>query len=178
MRPESSLPRVPLDAEKFKQAVLNLVINALEAMPEGGSLVLGASVRAGELLVEVSDTGPGIPPEIQQDLFKPYFSTKTRGTGMGLALTEKLVGQHGGRIDFRTGPWGTTFCIAIPLEPTIGGQGSNHERRILPHPGRRRRAEYPLRAGAGSGGGVVQGLDGAGCGPRPGTCSAACPISS
>ncbi|MGP0066586.1 MAG: two-component system sensor histidine kinase NtrB [Isosphaeraceae bacterium] len=118
--PDAGLPRVPLDLEKIKQAVLNLVINALEAMPGGGGLVMEASVRGSELLVEISDTGPGIPPEIQKDLFKPYFSTKTRGTGMGLALTEKLIGQHGGRIDLRTGPGGTTFCISIPLEPGIG----------------------------------------------------------
>ena len=84
---------------------------------------MAASARDGELMVEVSDTGPGIPPEIQPSLFKPYFSTKARGTGMGLALTEKLVGQHGGRIDFRTGPGGTTFCIAIPLEPAVGAKG-------------------------------------------------------
>src|SRR5207248_5305160 len=109
--------------KKFKQAVLNLVINALEAMPEGGGLVVAASTCAGELLIEISDTGPGIPPEIQPSLFKPYFSTKSRGTGMGLALTEKLVGQHGGRIDFRTSPSGTTFGIAIPLEPAISVRG-------------------------------------------------------
>jgi two-component system, NtrC family, sensor histidine kinase HydH len=116
---EAVLPRVMLDVEKIKQAILNLVINALEAMPEGGRLVMGASPHAGELLVEISDTGPGIPPEIQPSLFKPYFSTKTQGSGMGLALTEKLIGQHGGRIDLRTSPRGTTFCIAIPLEPAI-----------------------------------------------------------
>jgi two-component system, NtrC family, sensor histidine kinase HydH len=114
--PAANFPSVPLDAEKFKQAVLNLVINALEAMPTGGNLVLGASARNGELLVEIADTGPGIAPEIQKDLFKPYFSTKDRGTGMGLALTEKLIGQHGGRIDLKTSPLGTTFAIAIPLE--------------------------------------------------------------
>ena len=113
-RPTADLPRVPLDAEKFKQAVLNLVINALEAMPEGGDWSLAASAHNGELVVDVADTGPGIPAEIQQDLFKPYFSTKDRGTGMGLALTEKLVGQHGGRIDFRTGPQGTTFSHRHP----------------------------------------------------------------
>ena len=117
--PAEGLPRVPLDVEKFKQAVLNLLINALEAMPERGTLKLVAKTRDGELLVEVSDTGHGIPPEIQQSLFKPYFSTKPRGTGMGLALTEKLVSQHGGRIDFRTSPKGTTFRIAIPLESAI-----------------------------------------------------------
>jgi signal transduction histidine kinase len=119
-RPEAELPRALLDAEKFKQAVLNLVINALEAMPGGGTLVLGASARNGEIQVEVSDTGPGIPPEVQREMFKPYVSTKDRGTGMGLALTEKLVGQHGGRIDFRTGSRGTTFHIATPLEPGVG----------------------------------------------------------
>lgn len=122
-RPEAALPRVLLDIDKFKQAVLNLVINALEAMPEGGQLVLNTSVRDGELLVEISDTGSGIPAEIQQDLFKPYFSTKARGTGMGLALSEKVLSQHGGRIDFRTGPLGTTFCITLPLEPTAGADG-------------------------------------------------------
>jgi two-component system sensor histidine kinase HydH len=116
-RPEADLPRARLDYDKFKQAVLNLVINALEAMPGGGDLVLGASAQGGEVLVEVSDTGPGISPEIEPDLFKPYFSTKARGTGMGLALSEKLISQQGGRIDYRTSPRGTTFCIAIPVEP-------------------------------------------------------------
>jgi two-component system sensor histidine kinase HydH len=113
-------PRVPLDHDKFKQAVLNLVINALEAMPGGGQLVLETSALNGELLVQVSDTGPGISPEIESELFRPYFSTKARGTGMGLALSEKVISQHGGRIDFRTCPRGTTFCIAIPVEPAPG----------------------------------------------------------
>jgi signal transduction histidine kinase len=119
-RAERALPRVPLDVEKFKQAVLNLVINALDVMPDGGGLVLGTSAGDGELLVEVSDTGPGIPKEIRGEVFKPYFTTKSQGTGMGLALTEKLIGQHGGRIEFRTGPLGTTFCISVPLEPRVG----------------------------------------------------------
>ena len=70
--------------------------------------------------MEIADTGGGIPPEIQKDLFKPYFTTKDRGTGMGLALTEKLVGQHGGRIELSTSPLGTTFSIAIPLEGPKG----------------------------------------------------------
>lgn len=115
--PGRALANVPLDGDKFKQAVLNLVINALEAMPDGGKLHLDASTREGEARVEVTDTGPGIAPEIQQDLFKPYCSTKSRGTGMGLALSEKVISQHGGRIEYRTGRFGTTFSIAIPLEP-------------------------------------------------------------
>ena len=59
----------------------------------------------------------GIPPEVQRHLFQPYFSTKGKGSGMGLALSEKLIGQHGGRIDFTTGPEGTTFRISVPLTP-------------------------------------------------------------
>jgi two-component system, NtrC family, sensor histidine kinase HydH len=115
LHPEKQLPPVPLDADKFEQAVLNIVINALEAMPEGGHLTIGATVEDGELRVSVQDSGPGIPPEIRPNLFQPYYSTKDRGSGMGLALSEKLISQHGGRIGYRTGPEGTTFEIAIPL---------------------------------------------------------------
>jgi PAS domain S-box-containing protein len=115
MHPDTELPRVPLDAEKFEQAVLNLVINALEAMPEGGTLAVSAAAIDGVFRVSVQDSGPGIPPEVQENLFLPYFSTKTKGTGMGLALSEKLVAQHGGRIQYRTGTEGTTFEITVPL---------------------------------------------------------------
>ena len=106
-----------LDSQKFQQAVLNLLINALEAMPTGGKLSLRAFLENGHLIVEVADTGAGIPPELGKNLFKPYFSTKTQGTGMGLALTEKLIGQHGGQVDFESGAQGTTFRITLPLEP-------------------------------------------------------------
>lgn len=119
-RPEKELPTVPLDAEKFEQVVLNLTINALEAMPGGGHLIVGAAVADRELRVSVRDSGPGIPPEIRSKLFQPYFSTKDTGSGMGLALSEKLIGQHGGHIGYRTGPDGTTFEITIPLDRTNG----------------------------------------------------------
>jgi signal transduction histidine kinase len=116
LHPGAELPAVPLDAEKFEQAVLNLVINALEAMPNGGNLTLSVAVQEGEFCVAIQDSGSGIPPEARQHLFQPYFSTKDKGTGMGLALSEKLIGQHGGHIDYSTGPEGTTFRIAVPLE--------------------------------------------------------------
>jgi PAS domain S-box-containing protein len=116
LHPEAELPPVPVDPEKFEQAVLNLVINALEAMPGGGDLTLSVAAEEGEFRVAVRDSGPGIPPEVRRHLFQPYFSTKDRGTGMGLALSEKLVGQHGGHIDYSTGAGGTTFRIAVPLE--------------------------------------------------------------
>jgi two-component system sensor histidine kinase HydH len=118
------LPRVPLDPEKVRQAVLNLVLNALEAMPGGGTLGLAAARADGSVRVAVRDTGPGIPPEVQEHLFHPYFSTKDRGTGIGLALAEKLVRQHDGRLDYRTGPTGTSFTITLPL----GGPGRSDTR--------------------------------------------------
>jgi signal transduction histidine kinase len=120
LHPEKELPPVPLDAEKFEQAVLNLIINALEAMPEGGRLTIATTVADDELRVSIQDNGSGIPPGIQPNLFQPYFSTKEKGSGMGLALSEKLISQHGGCIGYQTGPEGTTFEIAIPLEARNG----------------------------------------------------------
>ncbi len=68
----------------------------------------------------VRDSGPGIPPEIQDHIFRPYFSTKGSGTGMGLALAEKLVRQHRGQLDFRTNSQGTTFSITLPMNGRNG----------------------------------------------------------
>jgi PAS domain S-box-containing protein len=121
LKAEQAVPEIELDPEKIEQAVLNLVLNALEAMPLGGDLTLGSRVEDGKLIVTVSDSGPGIPPEIQDHIYRPYFSTKATGTGMGLALAEKLVRQHRGRLDFRTSHLGTTFLITLPLNGRSGG---------------------------------------------------------
>jgi signal transduction histidine kinase len=145
LHPETDLPLVPLDAEKLEQALLNLVINALEAMPKGGRLTLRVTAAKGELFVSVQDSGPGIPTDIRPNLFQPYFSTKQSGSGMGLALSEKLISQHGGQIGFRTGPDGTTFEITLPLErrgasggfpPQPPQETAAHERQALSHPDR------------------------------------------
>jgi signal transduction histidine kinase len=122
VRGEGALPRLTLDHEKIEQAVLNLVLNALEAMPEGGELSLRAAVEDGKLRVVVRDSGPGIPPEIQDHIFRPYFSTKDRGTGIGLTLAEKLIRQHRGQLDFRTTPGGTSFTITLPINEQHGGE--------------------------------------------------------
>jgi nitrogen-specific signal transduction histidine kinase len=116
-QPDRPLPMLSLDAEKCVQAVLNLAINALEAMPGGGELVLATELRESAVVVSISDTGPGIAPEVRENLFKPYVTTKQRGTGLGLALTEKLVLQHQGQITYRTGPHGTTFRLTFPMSP-------------------------------------------------------------
>src|SRR5262249_23525452 len=112
---ERGLPRLYVDREKIAQAVLNLVLNALEAMPQGGRPSLPAALEDTVVRVPVRDSGPGAPPEIPELIFHPYFSTKDRGTGIGLTLAEKLVRQHRGHLDFRTGPWGTSFSIALPV---------------------------------------------------------------
>jgi len=115
LHPLTQLPAVTLDAERFEQAILNLMINALEAMPSGGTLTLRARLDNGSLLVEIEDSGVGIAPDVQRRVFQPYFSTKGKGTGMGLAITEKIVSQHGGHVEFSTGPAGTLFRLSIPL---------------------------------------------------------------
>jgi two-component system, NtrC family, sensor histidine kinase HydH len=124
MRIDGELPPVALDSEKIEQAVLNLVLNALEAMPGGGELSLRAAVEDGRLRVVVRDSGPGIPPEIQDHIFRPYFTTKDRGTGIGLTLAEKLIRQHRGHLDFRTGPGGTSFSITLPVTETHGSDAA------------------------------------------------------
>jgi PAS domain S-box-containing protein len=110
------VPTVWADVARIEQVVLNLVLNAIEAMPDGGRLAIRLSRRPGTVQVEVADTGPGIPQNIQSQVFDLYFTTKSGGSGMGLALCDKIVRQHGGQIDFDTGPDGTVFRLALPLE--------------------------------------------------------------
>ncbi|MBI3464616.1 MAG: PAS domain-containing protein [Planctomycetes bacterium] len=113
--PEPQSAVVPLDGAKFEQVLLNLIINALEAMPGGGELTIRVRAADGQLRVHVADTGCGIPPEIQPRIFDPYFTTRSDGAGMGLSWTEKIVQQHQGHIEFETGPGGTVFQVTIPM---------------------------------------------------------------
>jgi len=124
------VPPIQADAEALYRAFVNLVGNALEAMPAGGRLVLrvhagaetwrrtpgAAGVRG--VTVEVEDSGTGIPASAGDRVFNPFYTTKEAGTGLGLALTHKIVEDHGGTIDFRSDPrTGTTFRVALPLRP-------------------------------------------------------------
>jgi signal transduction histidine kinase len=107
---------IRVDRDLLKQAVLNVVVNAIEAMPQGGELRFEST--AGEDLVEirVSDTGPGIPSELRDKIFRLYFTTKDQGSGIGLAMTFRIVQLHDGTIDFTSEPGkGTTFSIRLPL---------------------------------------------------------------
>jgi signal transduction histidine kinase len=106
--------RARIDPKKMRQVFLNLVLNALQAMPRGGGLSVTASRSDGGLLISVADTGQGIAPDIRGRIFEPFFSTKPGGTGMGLALSKRIVEEHGGTIDFDSSAGGTTFSIHLP----------------------------------------------------------------
>lgn len=102
------------DGVKLEQTFLNLVINAFDSMPVGGRLRIELGSAADRLWLKFSDTGKGIPKEWQDKVFDPYFTTKPAGTGMGLAICDKIIRQHNGSIDFVSGREGTTFLIELP----------------------------------------------------------------
>lgn len=107
---------VRVDPDLMKQAVLNVVMNAMQAMPEGGGLRFESSVLNDVAEVRISDTGPGIPPELREKIFKLYFTTRKEGSGIGLAMTFRIVQLHDGTIDFTSEPGkGTTFFIRLPI---------------------------------------------------------------
>jgi len=109
------------DSAKLKQVVINLVVNALEAMKEGGTLTVAVRGDGDRVLVDVGDTGPGIDPAILGSVFDPFFTTKEAGTGLGLSIVRKIVDQHAGdvRIVSRPGE-GTHVLVTIPMARSIG----------------------------------------------------------
>jgi PAS domain S-box-containing protein len=110
------VPEVYVDRALLKQAVLNLVLNAADAMPNGGQLSLVLSRRGEMAEITVGDTGKGIPPENQQKIFQLFFTTRPGGSGIGLASTFRIVQLHNGSIDFTSEVGrGTTFRIELPL---------------------------------------------------------------
>jgi signal transduction histidine kinase len=106
---------IAVDLDLLKQALLNVVMNAIEAMPDGGQLRFESSVRGTDAEIRVTDTGYGIPPEAKSKVFGLYFTTKEKGSGIGLAMTFRIVQLHDGTIDFTSEPGkGATFTIRIP----------------------------------------------------------------
>jgi len=112
---DAQAPEVLADGSRLEQAILNLCVNAVEAMPSGGQLQVEVGRTAGGVEVAVTDTGPGIPKELQEQILKPFFSTKATGTGLGLPLVARVAAAHGGRLAFQTEPGrGTTFRLELP----------------------------------------------------------------
>jgi two-component system nitrogen regulation sensor histidine kinase NtrY len=115
---EEDLPTIQADATLLHRALENLVLNAMDAMPAGGVLMLRTQHTPTEVSLEVSDTGTGLTPEESERLFTPYYTTKQHGTGLGLAIVQAVVADHGGRISIEseTGV-GTSFHIELPMRP-------------------------------------------------------------
>lgn len=116
----SSLPEAPvtcrMDAGLIKQAILNLMINATQAMVDGGELLLRLSSSHGRAVLEVIDTGPGIDAEVRERMFEAYYSTRPGGSGFGLPTTRRIIHQHDGEITVDGEPGkGTRFVLSLPL---------------------------------------------------------------
>jgi signal transduction histidine kinase len=109
------VPALPLDADRFKQALLNLLINGAEAMPSGGRIHVETAADAGAVRVDICDDGPGIDPAIRPRLFDPFMTTKRDGVGLGLVNTKSIVERHGGSIELLgREPHGTCARITLP----------------------------------------------------------------
>jgi signal transduction histidine kinase len=121
--PEGVLPKVQVDGHQIQQVVLNLLTNAVDAMPTGGSLQVQTGVAAGTVFLRIADSGPGVPSEVRERIFEPFFTTKAQGqgTGLGLAIGRQIVEAHRGTIQVTESPeGGATFEVHLPLESGEG----------------------------------------------------------
>lgn len=115
------LPEILADPELLKQAFLNLLANALQAMPDGGDLTVRTWFRGDRVRIDVRDTGVGIPNDVLPRIWQVYYSTKDTGSGLGLPTVRRIIAEHGGEIDVDSRPRvGTTFSVLLPLPRTIG----------------------------------------------------------
>ncbi len=121
---DPKIPAIALDSELLHRALSNLVLNAMDAMPQGGSITIHTSSRNEAVRIEVADTGMGLTKEECERLFTPYYTTKQHGTGLGLAIVQSVITDHGGTIGVESAPGkGTTFIIDLP--PRTAGTGAS-----------------------------------------------------
>jgi two-component system, NtrC family, sensor histidine kinase HydH len=117
MRLDKALPPVMADPVRLTQALLNLMINAIQAVERKGCVEVNASSTEGVVCVAVSDNGPGIPPEKLASVFDPYFTTKAEGNGLGLWIAQQIVTAHGGSLQAQNGPTGgAVLTMRLPLK--------------------------------------------------------------
>ncbi|MFQ5835984.1 MAG: sensor histidine kinase, partial [bacterium] len=112
----SSLPCIQADGEQMKQVFLNLFLNAIRAMPEGGKLRIKTDLKGQCAWIEIQDEGTGIPEEIKDKLFEPFFTTKEEGIGLGLSIVKRIIDDHKGSTEVKNlHPKGTVFTISLPI---------------------------------------------------------------
>ena len=117
---DSSVPTIEIDRTLLRQAIMNLAKNGFEAMSRGGQLTLATRVNGEAIEIAVSDTGPGITPEIAGRLFEAFFTTKTQGTGLGLGIARQITEEHGGELRWLNGAeGGATFTIRLPMKRAV-----------------------------------------------------------
>jgi two-component system sensor kinase FixL len=122
---ETPLPPVSFDPQQMHQVLINVLKNALEAMPRGGVVTVRSRVQGPHAEVSVTDTGEGMSPEVVANIFQPYFTTKEKGTGLGLAICQNIIQDHGGRmVAESTLGQGSTFTIQLPLKEQPGAAGA------------------------------------------------------
>lgn len=122
--PDAALPEVRADTNQLRQAFLNLVRNATDAMAGGGQLTVGAREAEGGVEISITDTGPGVPDEERDRIFDPLYSTKKDGTGLGLAVARQIVETHGGAVRCEAAEGGgTVFVVQLPGSVPASGRG-------------------------------------------------------
>ncbi|MCX5829067.1 MAG: ATP-binding protein [Deltaproteobacteria bacterium] len=134
----NNIPSSPMDNEKIRQALLNIIINAIQSMPQGGDLTIETGVSEKNsaekvdncILVHISDTGAGISEEIKDRIYDPFFTTNREGTGLGLSITYSIIKEHRGTIRFDSNAdKGTTFILCLPADPRIKSRQGKVSRR-------------------------------------------------
>ena len=115
---QEALPALQADSAQLQQVILNILLNALEAMPEGGTIGIGTALEdTGQVRIWIRDQGKGLTEESCKEIFQPFYTTKTKGTGLGLAICKRIIEQHHGTIQALPGPErGAEFHIVLPLE--------------------------------------------------------------
>jgi signal transduction histidine kinase len=143
---DRGMPHVFADVDLLKQAILNLLTNAVQALPEGGTVTVRSWSTGDRVRISVADDGTGIPADVLPRIFDPYFTTREQGTGLGLPTVRRILLEHGGdvSVESRAGR-GTTFTLTLPVPPSIGAQelrslpGTGLADELAPPPERRRK---------------------------------------
>jgi len=125
--------RIEGDRELLKQVFMNLIMNAVQAMPDGGVIAIRMTIRKNEVVVDIADSGEGIAPENVEKIFDPFFTTKDSGTGLGLAITSKIMQAHDGTITVRSDAGiGSTFSLCFPLNDRVqGAERTSQNRNVM-----------------------------------------------
>jgi two-component system, sporulation sensor kinase E len=115
-------PKITVDAERLKRVFINVIKNAIDAMPKGGSLTIKSKEKDSNVEITIADTGTGMPKDTIEKIWTPFFTTKAKGMGLGLPICKRIIEAHGGSIlaESKLGK-GTTFIITIPVSPKSEG---------------------------------------------------------